>query len=139
MSCPTTNCLCERLVLSQGITFADGTLTINIPEGSYSNGKKYCLVLVQEIPDTTTIAANVVITIGTDTTTYPLVNCNCTNVNVCQLESRRRYSVVVRTNVQSGVFKLTGKVGCNVCDHAAAALPIPATTPTPAAPEVTGA
>lgn len=129
MSCPTTKCLCERLILSQDVTFEDNTLIINLPAGSYGNCEKYCLVVVQEIPDTTTISANVVVTIGDDTeTTYPLVNCNCTNVNACQIQSRCRYSVRVHTDIQSGVFKLLGKTNCCVCNRSAAALPVETTT-----------
>lgn len=128
MSCPASKCLCERLVLSQEVTFEDNTLIINIPAGSYSNGCKYCIIVAQEIPDETTISANVVITIGDDTeTTYPLVNCNCSNVNACQIETRTRYSAVVHTDIQSGVFKLTGKTNCNTCNRAARAIPVETT------------
>lgn len=128
MSCPT-RCLCERFVLSQSVTFADGVLTINLPAGSYANGKKYCLVVAQKIPDETTIAATVVITIGDDTTEYPLVNCNCSNVNACQIDTRRIYPVRVHTDIQSGVFKLLERTGCCTCPRSAAALPVETTTP----------
>lgn len=132
MSCPTSKCLCDKLIISQAVTFADNQLTINLPAGSYGNGEKYCIVVAQEIPAATTITANVVITIGSGTTTYPLVNCNCTNVNACQLSTRKRYSVRVHTNIQSGVFKLLGPVSCCQCrNNTAAALPIETeTTPT---------
>lgn len=130
MSCPTTNCLCKNLVISQGVTFADNTLVINLPAGSYANGQKYCIIVAQPIPDTTTIIANVAITIGEDTeTTYPLLNCDCTNVTACQISTRKRYSTIVRTNIQSGVFKLTGRIACNCCqcnNNSAPSLPIPA-------------
>lgn len=126
MSCPN-NCLCERLILSQAVTFATGVLTINLPAGSYGNCEKYCLVIAQEIPDETTISATVVITIGADTTTYPLLNCDCTSVNACQIEYRRKYPVRVYTSIQDGVFKLTERIGCGRCVSAAAALPIETT------------
>ena len=127
MSCPTTKCLCENLIISQSVTFANDELAINIPAGSYANGQKYCLIVAQEIPDTTTIVANVVITIGDDTTTYPLVNCNCTNVNACQISTRKRYSTKVITNIQSGVFKLTGPISCyECCNNRANSIPIEA-------------
>ena len=129
MSCPTTKCLCDSLIITQNVTFANGVLTINIPEGAYKNGCKYCLVIAQEIPTTTTISANVVITIGANTTTYPLVNANCTNVNACQISYRQRYSTIVHTDIQSGVFKLTGPIGCRKCRYSTA-LPIPTTTTT---------
>lgn len=132
MSCPTSRCLCENLIISQSVTFTNDTLAINIPAGSYTNGKKYCIIVAQNIPTTTTISANVVITIGDDTTAYPLVNCNCTNVNACQIKTRKRYSTIVHTNIQSGVFKLTGSIGCNCCscDNNAQALPITTATTT---------
>lgn len=130
MSCPHYKRLCKKLVISQAVTFADGTLTINIPEGSYANCEKYCIVVAQSLPDTTTINAPVVITIGTGTTTFPLVNKDCTNVTACSINSRTRYSVCVYTNVQSGVFKLLGKLPCSRCDEVADAL----TEATPAAP-----
>lgn len=131
MRCPTSKCLCERLILSQAVTFSDNNLIINIPAGSYADGEKYCIIIAQPIPTTTTIAANVVITIGTDTTTYPLLNCDCTNVKACQIKTRYRYSTIVHTDMQSGVFKLTGKVGCKSCCQNIDSLPIPTTT-TPA-------
>ena len=131
MSCPTTKCLCDNLIISQNVTFTNGQLVINIPAGSYANNCKYCIVVAQSIPTTTTIAANVVITIGTSTTTYPLINCDCTNVNACQISSRKRYSVKVHTNIQSGVFKLLGPASCCQCRRGARALPVPTTTTTP--------
>ena len=133
MSCPTSKCLCDKLIISQAVTFAGGVLTINLPAGSYGDGCKYCIIVGQEIPATTTINANVVITIGTDTTTYPLLNCDCTNVNACQINSRTRYSTKVHTNIQSGVFKLMGPAKCCQCRRNAASLPIAAATPAPTA------
>lgn len=77
MACKTSCRLCPHLVISQAVTFADDTLTINIPAGAYQNGEKYCIVVAQSLPDTTTINAPVVITIGAGTTAYPLTDCNC--------------------------------------------------------------
>lgn len=126
MACP--NRLCRNLIISDSVTFTDPNLLINIPEGSYYNGKRYCLVVGQEIPATTTIAASVGITIGDDTETiYPLVNCNCTNASACDIATRGIYPVVVRTNIQSGVFKLIDDIRCCRCgcDNVAPSLPIP--------------
>jgi hypothetical protein len=130
MSCPNYKRLCKRLIISEAVTFAGDTLTINIPEGTYGDCEKYCIVVAQTIPTTTTVAANVVITIGDDTTAYPLLNCDCTNVLACAINTRTRYSVIVHTNIQDGVFKLVGKLPCSRCISAAAALPIP-DAPTP--------
>ena len=45
MSCPTSKCLCEKLVISQSVTFTNGQLIINIPAGSYENNEKYCIIV----------------------------------------------------------------------------------------------
>ena len=112
MSCKTVCRLCDRLVLSQAVTFADGTLTINLPAGSYANGEKYCIVIAQAIPEATTITAPVVITIGTGTEEYPLTNRCCAQVTACSLRTRTRYSTVVSTSATGGTFKMLGKGAC---------------------------
>lgn len=131
MACPKK--LCKNLIISEDVTFTEPNLIINIPAGSYANGRRYCLVVGQDIPSDTTIAANVGVTIGDDETIYPLVNSNCTNVSACKITARSIYPVVVRTNIQSGVFKLVEPIcPCNCCgyNNAAPALPIPTTEPT---------
>ena len=65
MACNNICTLCRRLIISEAVTFADGTLTINIPAGSYDNGERYCIVVAQTIPAATTITAPVVITSAT--------------------------------------------------------------------------
>lgn len=128
MGCPVNSkYLCERVILSQAVTFAGDTLTINIPAGSYGNKEKYCLIVAQEIPDDTTIAATVVITIGTDTTEYPLLTCCGAEVTAGQIEYRRKYPVVVSTSVASGAFRVLEKL-CSGRSLAAPALPIEAAT-----------
>ena len=77
MACKPVCKLCDRLVISQAVTFAGGNLVINLPAGSYRNGAKYCIVVAQAIPDTATINAPVVVTIGTGTEQYPLTNRCC--------------------------------------------------------------
>lgn len=126
--------LCNRFMLSQAVTFADGTLTINLPAGNYDNNCKYCIVIAQPIPDETTIIAPVVFTIGDDTTTtYPFTNCDCTPVLASQVRTRRLYSTRVNTAVGTGVFKYIGK--CKLPCPAGTvleSLPAPAATPAPA-------
>lgn len=127
MACSPCQRLCPRLVLSQSVTFADDALTINIPSGSYGNNQKYCIVVAQSIPTDTTIAAPVVITIGDDTTTtYPLIKQNGTPVYAASINSRTRYSTMVYTGIQEGVFMLTGRIPCSQCINVPAALPLPA-------------
>ncbi|MDE6946564.1 MAG: hypothetical protein K2P14_05205 [Anaeroplasmataceae bacterium] len=104
------NCrLCDKFILSQSVTFTGGNLVINLPANAYGNCQKYCIVIAQSIPTATTINAPVVFTIGTGTTQYPFVNCNCTPIYASQVRTRRLYSVRVNTAVNSGVFKYIGK------------------------------
>ena len=104
--------LCDNLVLSQSVAFANGTLTINIPAGSYNNGGKYCIVVAQAIPDATTITAPVVITIGTGTDTYALTDRCCRQITACGIRTRTRYATVVSTTATGGTFKLLGNACC---------------------------
>ena len=127
MSCPTTKRLCDKLVISDSVTFTGGNLVIDLPSASYNNGQKYCIVVAQTIPATTTIDAPVVITIGGDaTTTYPLVNCDCSQVVACAINTRTRYSTCVRTTTAGGSFKLLGKVPCSRCADNLLSIPAPA-------------
>lgn len=121
MSCKNVCKLCDRLVISQAVTFADGTLTINLPAGSYGNGCKYCIVIAQTIPAATTITAPVVITIGDGTEEYSLTNSCCAQVTACALRTRTRYAVVVSTSAVGGSFKMLGR-GCCAPDNSLAAL-----------------
>lgn len=113
MACKPVCKLCNRLVISQAVTFASGVLTINLPAGSYENCEKYCIVVAQAIPDATTINAPVVITIGTGTVEYPLVKRNCAQVTACGIRTRTRYSVCVSTNSTGGTFKMLGQPCCS--------------------------
>ena len=126
------NCkLCNRFVISQAVTFADGVLTVNLPAGNYGNGCKYCIVIAQAIPDDVTIISTVVFTIGDDTTTtYPFVNCDCTPIYASQIRTRRLYPTRVNTAIGTGVFKYIGncKLPCPA-GTVATSLPVPTTTP----------
>ena len=112
MACKTVCRLCDRLVISQAVTFAGGNLIINLPTGNYQNGQKYCIVVAQSIPDAATINAPVVVTIGTGTAQYPLTKCNCAQVTACGIRTRTKYSAVVVTTDTGGTFRLLGRPAC---------------------------
>lgn len=112
MGCKNTCALCDRLIISQAVTFADDTLTINLPAGTYMDGCKYCIVIAQAIPAATTINAAVVITIGDGTEEYPLVGCDCAQLTACSLRTRTRYATRVVTNATGGSFRLLGRAAC---------------------------
>lgn len=113
MACKPVCKLCDRLVISQAVTFDGTNLIINLPAGSYNDGCKYCIVVAQAIPATTTINAPVVITIGTGTVLYPLTNRCCAQVTACAIRTRTRYSTCVSTSATGGSFKLLGKPCCS--------------------------
>lgn len=107
------NCeLCPRLIISSAVSFTAGNLEINIPAGTYNNGCKYCIVVAQSIPTTATVDAPVYVTIGTDTTLYPLNKCDCNQVTVCSMRTRTRYPVMVKTTGTGGSFRLLRKICC---------------------------
>ena len=113
MACKNVCRLCDRLIISTAVTFTAGTgLIITIPEGSYSDGCKYCIVVAQTIPDTTTITAPVFIQIGAGTELYPLNKCDCTQATACSIRTRTKYATKVETSATTGIFKLLGKVCC---------------------------
>lgn len=112
MSCKNVCKLCRRLVISQSVTFNGTSLVINLPAGGYQNCEKYCIVVAQTIPATTTINAPVVFTIGTGTVQYPLVSCNCRPVTACGIRTRTKYSVCVETTSTAATFRMLGKPCC---------------------------
>ena len=112
MSCPTQKRLCNKLVISDSVTFTNGSLVIDLPQAAYGNCQKYCIVVAQAIPAATTITAPVFITIGDGTELYPLNKCDCTQATACSIRTRTRYATRVETSATTGVFKLLGKVCC---------------------------
>ena len=113
MACKNVCQLCDKLIISTAVTFTAGTgLVITIPEGSYGDNCKYCIVVAQTIPEATTINAPVFIQIGAGTELYPLNKCDCTQATACSIRTRTKYSTRVETSATTGVFKLLGKVCC---------------------------
>jgi len=112
MACKSVCRLCDRLIISQTVTFTGGNLVINIPAGDYGNNCKYCIVVAQAIPEATTINAPVYVTIGTGTVLYPLTKCNCAQVTACGIRTRTKYAVCVSTTPTGGSFRLLGRPSC---------------------------
>lgn len=125
------NRLCPNYIISTSLTVItiDGTdtLVINIPAGSYRNGKCFCLIIAQSRPTTATVDMPVAISIGGDTTiVYPLVsNRTCLQATACQVNGRTKLSVIVQTNLSSGVFRVCSGLG-GYCSEVLASLPVPA-------------
>lgn len=103
MSCNNTCQECSRKVYVSDVTFAAGTLTLNFPDTvSYVNHCKYCFVITTTLPDTATINAPVVVTVGDGTTTFPLLTRCGAPVVAQQLRARRRYPFRVSTTATAG-------------------------------------
>lgn len=113
MSCKNVCHLCDNFIISNSVTFTGGNLVIDLPAGSYSNNRKVCIVVAQSIPDATTINAPVYITIGGGAVLYPLVKRNCRQVTACGLRTRTRYSTIVETTNNSGLFRMLGNPCCS--------------------------
>ncbi len=120
------NSLCPNIVISDSVTFTNGTLVIDIPANSYRDGERICLVVAQAIPAATTITAPVAISIGGVTTTlYNLVGCDCAQVTACAIRTRTRYPLRVNTTSTSAVFKVLRGLSC-APGNALASIPAPA-------------
>ena len=101
--------------MSTAITYNAPNLQISIPEGSYYDDCKYCIVTAQSIPAETPVDAPVVISIVNGTQVYPLVACDCEPITARAIRSRTKYSTVVKTDTTTGVFRLLGKMcKCNM-------------------------
>ena len=123
---------CSRKVYSVSVTVVavDGvdTLVIDIPQQSFRNCERGCLVITQNLPVTATIVMPVAISIGGDTTTvYNVLSCDCSQVTACMLRPRRRYPFRVSTNATTGTFKILRNLSC-APNNDIATIPV-ATTP----------
>lgn len=112
MACKNVCKLCNKLIISTAVAFTGGNLVITIPEGAYNECEKYCIVVAQTIPTTTTITAPVYIQIGTGTELYPLQKCDCAQATACSIRTRTKYSTCVVTTPTGGSFRLLGNLCC---------------------------
>lgn len=111
MACKTSCRLCSHLVVSTAVNFdsTENQLIIALPAGAYQNGQKYCIVVAQSIPETTTINAAVVITVGNGATRYPLTDCTCAQATAESIHTRTRYATRVATSATgTSSFKYLG-------------------------------
>lgn len=100
---------CEHFVRTNSVTIDGTTLVLNIPQRTYSNREKVCICIAQAIPEVTS-AQTVVVTIGTETTQYPLRTKCGNNVHADQIRSRRVYHTNVATD--TGTFVVSSSELC---------------------------
>ena len=116
-----SNCmLCRRFVGSASVTVVGTSLVVNIPAASYNNRTRICLGILQELPDAASINMPVVITIGADTTEYPLVRCDGNPVTASDISFRGFYRLKVQTNATSAVFRVLNGLCCSPSNNLAA-------------------
>ena len=113
MACKNVCRLCNHLVISEAVAFTGGNLVITLPENSFNDGEKVCLVIAQAIPQDTTITAPVVIQIGTGTEQYPLTTRCCAPVTACGVRTRTRYATRVVTSASGAAFRMLGDPMCS--------------------------
>lgn len=133
MSCNSCN-ECPHKIFSSSVTVVAvegvNTLVIDVPQQSFKNCQRGCLVIIQNIPTTATIGMPVAVSIGGVTTTvYPVMTCDCSQVTACMLRTRRRYPFRVSTNVTGGVFRILKNLSC-APDNSLATIPVAAEAPT---------
>ena len=114
--CNTSCNECCNKVFSSTLTIETvngvDTLVVNIPEQTFRDGQRGCLVITQAIPATATIEMPVAITIGDGADYYAVTTCSCSPVVVPMLRTRRRYPFKVATNTTTGVFKILKNLSC---------------------------
>lgn len=107
-----SNCiLCKRFVGTVAVTATADSLVLNIPQANYDDCDELCVAVLQAIPATVTRGLPVVITIGTNTTEYPLVRCNGTPVTQEYIGQNNVYHLQVRTTATSAIFRTL----CKLC------------------------
>ena len=113
MACKDVCRLCDHLVISTAVAFTDGNLVVTLPQDSFRNGEKVCIVIAQSIPAETTIVAPVMIQIGTGTEMYPLTTRCCAQVIACGVRTRTKYATRVATSATGGAFRMLGNPACS--------------------------
>ena len=112
MSCKNICSVCSKLIISTAVAFSDGNLVITIPSGSYGNLEKFCIVVAQNIPDTTTINAPVMIQVGSGPVLFSVMRPNCTPLTASGARTRTKYAMRVHTWSDTATFRLLSDVCC---------------------------
>ncbi len=112
MACQNVCKLCNHLAISTAVEFTGGNLVVTLPQATYQNGEKVCIVIAQTIPAETTITAPVVIQIGEGTVQYPLTTRCCAPVTACGVRTRTRYATRVVTSAAGANFRMLGNPAC---------------------------
>ena len=97
--------LCPNFILSTSVTVVGTSLVVNVPALPCTSG---CLVIAQAIPAAATVNMPVVITVGTGTTQYPLVDACGVQLSAGRLDIRHRYPFRFISANTASIFKICG-------------------------------
>lgn len=112
MACGNYCKICNRMTWTTAVTFADDALTLVIPDNTFDDGEKVCIVIAQQIPEEATINAPVFVAFEGGTTPSPLVTVDGMPVIASALHRRTRYATKVHTTATGGVYRLLAHI-CN--------------------------
>lgn len=99
--------VCNHLIPITSATITGGKLVLNIPTGTYQNNQRVCLLISQALPVSNT-PIPVVITTGTSTIQYLLIDKCGNNIYSDQIRSRRIYCTSFKSDT-----KLFKYIGCS--------------------------
>lgn len=112
MACNCGCKCCPLLVKSTALTYNSETnvLSITIPEATYLNHQRLCLVIAQAIPSGVNANTTVNILVGTGPTGYPIYTRFLNDVYADSLMTRRVYPLLVATDTKAFVIEDVGRL-----------------------------
>ena len=112
MACNCGCRCCPLLVKSTALTYNAETnvLSVSIPEATYQNHQRLCLVITQAIPAGVNANTTVNILVGTGQTGYPIYTRFLNDVYADSLMTRRVYPLLAATDTEAFVIVDVGRL-----------------------------
>lgn len=112
MACNCGCRCCPQLVRSTALTYDADTnvLSVSIPEATYLNHQRLCLVIAQAIPSGVNADTTVNILVGAGTTGYPIYTRFLNDVYADSLMTRKVYPLLAATDTEAFVIEDVGRL-----------------------------
>lgn len=112
MACNCGCRCCPLLVKSTALTYNAETnvLSVSIPEATYQNHQRLCLVITQAIPAGVNANTTMNILVGTGQTGYPIYTRFLNDVYADSLMTRRVYPLLAATDTEAFVIEDVGRL-----------------------------
>lgn len=112
MACNCGCRCCPLLVRSTALTYDADTnvLSVSIPEATYLNHQRLCLVIAQVIPSGVNANTTVNILVGAGTTGYPIYTRFLNDVYADSLMTRKVYPLLAATGTEAFVIEDVGRL-----------------------------